>query len=46
MQFLSGIEILLPGIIYVKFDFCQEKVQSSVDKAKPISMQAMRVVKY
>lgn len=46
MQFLSGIQILLPGIKYVKFHFCHEKVQSTEEKAKPISMQGMVIVKY
>lgn len=46
MQFISGIEILLPAIKYVKFYFCHEKVQSTEDRAKPISMQATIVAKY
>lgn len=46
MQFLSGKEILIPGTKHVKFYFCHKKVQSTEDKAKPISMQSMIVVKY
>lgn len=46
MQCLPGIEILLPGIKYVKFYFCHEKLQSTEDRAKPVSMQAMIVAKY